>query len=234
MNSSAFCGISCWVIMFSTGVGTGSGWTVLMDPNASPSKPSPVPWANEELSLLASSIDWFSTLKPPRTSVSVPTSPLAELPSPVKAEYRSALSKAPKLARSRTVRDLPGAAFGLVEASRLGRIENGVAGRRRLGRSWEFGAPDPKVGRPGIKVQVQVLCWRANADGGEVEGVVLDILGLQAVSQHPTSNRCSRLTGTSPVWPLASFLASTCPWTRALPPIQMDQHQAQAIEGGNV
>ena len=72
--------------MFATGVGWGSGEPldviVLIDGQASPSKPSPVPWENCSAKVLASSTDWFWIFRPPTETTSVPTSPDAELPSP--------------------------------------------------------------------------------------------------------------------------------------------------------
>ena len=46
MNSSVFWGMSAWEIMFSTGVATGFGVTVLMVPKAKPRRPSPTPDEN--------------------------------------------------------------------------------------------------------------------------------------------------------------------------------------------
>lgn len=41
-----------------------------------------MPWENCGASCCASSTTWFSTVSPPRTRLSVPQSPEAELPSP--------------------------------------------------------------------------------------------------------------------------------------------------------
>jgi hypothetical protein len=68
--------------MDSTGVRTGLGLTVLIFPNPSPRRPSPAPFVNWALSLLASSIDYPSTHNPPNVTLSVPTVPEAVDPSP--------------------------------------------------------------------------------------------------------------------------------------------------------
>ena len=82
VNSSVVLGMSCCVIMFSTRVCTGVGWTVLMLPKDKPRRPSPGPCWNWVLRVFANSMAWFSTLKPPTVTVSVPTSPEAVEPSP--------------------------------------------------------------------------------------------------------------------------------------------------------
>lgn len=69
-------------MMLSTGVFCGVGETVLMELNANPSSPLPFPCANCCESSFASSTAWFSTLRPPRSTTSVPTSPLADEESP--------------------------------------------------------------------------------------------------------------------------------------------------------
>ena len=69
-------------MMLSTGVFCGVGETVLMELNARPSSPLPLPSANCCESSFASSTAWFSTLRPPKLTTSVPTSPLADEESP--------------------------------------------------------------------------------------------------------------------------------------------------------
>ena len=78
VKSSWVLGISAWAIMFSTGVLTGLGVTVLIWPKARPSNPSPLNCWNWAEIFFASSTACFSTLKPPMTTVSVPTLPEAE------------------------------------------------------------------------------------------------------------------------------------------------------------
>jgi hypothetical protein len=68
--------------MFSTGVATGFGVTVLIAGQARPKSPSPVPCWKEEDIWFASSIAWFLTTSPPMEILSVPTVPEAEEPSP--------------------------------------------------------------------------------------------------------------------------------------------------------
>ena len=82
MKSSALCGISCSVIIFSTGVWTGFGVTVLMLPQARPRSPSPAPWVNWSDIWFASSTAWFLIVSPPIVTLSVPTVPDAEEESP--------------------------------------------------------------------------------------------------------------------------------------------------------
>ena len=61
---------------------TDCGLTVLMLPNANPSKPSPGVWTNWVDNVLASSTAWSLMTIPPRLTLSVPTSPDALDPSP--------------------------------------------------------------------------------------------------------------------------------------------------------
>jgi hypothetical protein len=65
--------------MFSTGVLTGVGLTVLIEPNARPKRPSEeASWVNWEDNLFASSMAWFLTVMLPIWILSVPTVPDAE------------------------------------------------------------------------------------------------------------------------------------------------------------
>lgn len=75
-------GMSSWVIMFSTGVATGVGLTVLMVGQARPRRPSLLSEANSVDRVLASSTAWFLIVRPPIVTLSVPTVPEAEEPSP--------------------------------------------------------------------------------------------------------------------------------------------------------
>ncbi len=69
--------------MFSTGVLTGVGWTVLMEPKARPNRPSEeASCVNCDDNLLASSMAWFSTVMLPISILSVPTVPDADDESP--------------------------------------------------------------------------------------------------------------------------------------------------------
>ena len=71
------------LIKFSTGVATGRGWTVLMEGQARPRRPSLLPsWRKLVLSLSASSTAWFGIVMLPTVTASVYTFPLAEDPSP--------------------------------------------------------------------------------------------------------------------------------------------------------
>jgi hypothetical protein len=83
-----------------------------------------------------------------------------------------------------SIRDLPGAAFGLVEGGALGGIEDSVTfgGCGGCGRRWQLGAPDPEISRAGVKVEVQRLRWSADRDSGKVQRVLFNILGLAIVS----------------------------------------------------
>jgi hypothetical protein len=65
--------------MFSTGVATGSGLTELLLLKDNPSRPSPMLSIKALLTDLASSMDWFFTIKPPTLRWSVPTVPYAVL-----------------------------------------------------------------------------------------------------------------------------------------------------------
>ena len=65
--------------MFSTGVLTAVGWTVLIWPNARPRRPlDPVSETNSVETWSASSIAWCLTVRPPMVRLSVPTVPEAE------------------------------------------------------------------------------------------------------------------------------------------------------------
>ena len=75
--------ISFLLIMFSTGVATGLGETVLIVGQAKPRRPSlPPSWRKLELSLSASSTAWPGMAMSATVTVSVKTLPEAEEPSP--------------------------------------------------------------------------------------------------------------------------------------------------------
>src|SRR4051812_6281444 len=59
--------------MFSTGVETGEGLTVLILPKAKPKRPSAVSRMNSGDNDLANSTAWFLMVKPPMVTLSVPT-----------------------------------------------------------------------------------------------------------------------------------------------------------------
>jgi hypothetical protein len=82
VKSSAVFGMSLSSIKFWTGVATGLGVTVLIEGHARPRSPSPVPCWNSVERLFASSIAWFAIVSPPSDTLSVPTVPEAEEPSP--------------------------------------------------------------------------------------------------------------------------------------------------------
>ena len=67
--------MSYWEIMFSIGVATGVGFTVLMLLQARPRRPSPDGCWNWEERVLASSMAWFLIVRPPVVTLYVLTSP---------------------------------------------------------------------------------------------------------------------------------------------------------------
>ena len=83
MKSSALAGMSFWVIIFSTGVATGCGLTVLIAGQAKPIRPSLVSETNSVDKVLASSTACAVIWMPPMVTLSVPTVPEADEPSPV-------------------------------------------------------------------------------------------------------------------------------------------------------
>ena len=68
--------------MFSIGVATDVGFTVLMLPQARPRRPSPDDCWNRQERVLASSMAWFLIVRPPIVTLSVLTSPDAVEESP--------------------------------------------------------------------------------------------------------------------------------------------------------
>jgi hypothetical protein len=50
------------------------------------------------------------------------------------------------------------------------------------GRRRQLGAPDPKIRRACVKVEIQGLSQRTYADSGKVERILFNILGLEAVN----------------------------------------------------
>jgi hypothetical protein len=92
--------------------------------------------------------------------------------------------------------------------------------RRGCGGEWQFCAPDPKFRSAGVEVESQSLSRCTYADSGQVERILFYIFGLEPVNSMAAQipSRHTIRTGKSPVRPLSSFIASTWPWTRALPP----------------